>query len=104
MAFLERESQYGEHPITSGTRDMATFPTMHTLIEDAMKLQYLTSNSQWARNADAGKDFKTTSTALAVAEQEPIGEFNIVGYFPKTKQLFNMTNGHGKSVQKASAD
>jgi hypothetical protein len=31
--------------------------TMNTLIEDAAKLEYLTSNNQWTKNAAEGKDF-----------------------------------------------
>jgi len=61
---------------------------MNTLIEDAMKLEYLTRNSQWAKDAAAGKDFGATTATLEVAKQEPIGKFNIVGYFPATKQPF----------------
>jgi hypothetical protein len=41
-----------------------------------------------------GKDFGAMATVLAVAEQEPIGKFNIVGFFPVTKQLINMFHGH----------
>ena len=63
---------------------------MNTLIEDAMKLEYLTSNSQWTKTAAAGKDFGTTGTALAVAEQEPIASFNIVGFFPANKQFIKL--------------
>ena len=76
---------------------------MNTLIEDAMKLEYLTSNSQWTKDAAEGKDFGTTGTAVAVAAQESIIEFNIVGYFPASKQIFNLVHGHGKSIHKSRA-
>jgi hypothetical protein len=76
---------------------------MNTLIEDAMKLEYLTSNSQWTKDAAVGKDFGATTAALEVAKQEPIGKFNIVGYFPATKQLFNMVGGRGKGIPETSA-
>jgi hypothetical protein len=29
--------------------------------------------------------------------------FNIVGYFPKSKQFFNLVNGRGKGIHKSSA-
>jgi hypothetical protein len=76
---------------------------MNTLIEDATKLEYLTSSSQWTKNAAEAKDFGTTGTAVAVAAQEPIADFNIVGYFPASKQFFNLVRGHGKGIHKSSA-
>jgi hypothetical protein len=83
--------------------NLVACPLMNTLIEDAMTLEYLTSNNQWTKNATAGKDFGATATALAVAELEPIGKFNIVGYFPVTKQLVNMFHGRGKGLSEAGA-
>ena len=56
-----------------------------------------------AKNATAGKDFGATATALSVAEQEPIDKFNIVGYFPATKQIINLVYGRGKGIPKTSA-
>ena len=76
---------------------------MNTLIEDATKLEYLTSNRQWTKNADAGKNFEKTATALAVAEQEPIDKFNVVGYFPANKQIINLVCGRGRGIAKTSA-
>ncbi len=78
-------------------------PLMNILIEDAEKLEYLTSNNQWTKKPAEGKDFGATTAALAVAKQEPIGKFNIVAYISKTKQLINMNKGRGKSVASASA-
>ena len=71
---------------------------MKTLIENAEKLEYLTSDSHWTKNAGEAKDFKATGAAIEVAKQEPMGRFNIVGYFPGTKQLFNMIHGRGRGV------
>ena len=71
---------------------------MNTLIEDTMKLEYLTSTSHWTKNAEAGKDFGATATALAVAEQQPMDEFNIVGFFPGNKQFINLFHGRGKGI------
>lgn len=74
---------------------------MNTLIEDATKLEYLTSNSLWTKDAAEGKDFGTTGTAVAVAAQESIAKFNIVGYFPATKQFVNLVHGHGNARLKS---
>lgn len=79
------------------------YPVMNTLIEDAKKLEYLTSNNQWTKDAGTGRDFGATTKALAVAEQEPIGAFNIVGYFPGTKQFYNMAHGRGRGVPETIA-
>ena len=76
---------------------------MSTLIEDAMKLEYLTSIGQWTKTAAAGMNFGATATALAFAEQQPIAKFNIVGYFPANKQFFNLVHGRGKGIAKTSA-
>ncbi len=72
---------------------------MNILIEDAEKLEYLTSNSLWTKNADAGKNFGATGDAFAVAKKELIGKFNIVGYNAETKQFINMNHGKGKGAE-----
>jgi hypothetical protein len=76
---------------------------MKTLIEDAEKLEYLTSDSRWTKNVAEGKDFGVTEAALTVAKQEPMGQFNIVGYFPETRQLINMDHGRGKRAAETAA-
>jgi hypothetical protein len=76
---------------------------MKTLVEDAEKLEYLTSNSHWTKNAGDGKDFGVTQAAFEVANQEPMGRFNIVGYFPDTKQLINLNQGRGRRVSETTA-
>jgi len=76
---------------------------MKTLVEDAETLEYLTSNSQWTKNAGDGRDFGVTQAAFEVAKQEPMGRFNIVGYFPETKQLINMNHGRGRRVPETPA-
>jgi hypothetical protein len=75
---------------------------MNILIEDAETLQYLTSNSQWTKNASEGKDFGATEAAFQVAKKEPIGRFNIVFYIPQTRQFINMDHGRGKGLAEAS--
>jgi hypothetical protein len=71
---------------------------MNILIEDAEKLEYLTSNSQWTKNAAEGKSFGATEAALQAAKKEPIGKFNIVFYIPQTRQFVNLDRGHGKGL------
>jgi hypothetical protein len=76
---------------------------MNILIEDAEKLEYLTSSNQWTKNAAEGRDFGAKASALAVAKQEPMDKFNIVAYFTVTKQLINMDHGRGKGLPETSA-
>ena len=75
------------------------FPLMNILIEDAETLEYLTSSHQWTKKVAEGKDFRATGDALAVAKKEPMGRFNIVGYFAETKQFINLNHGKGKGVE-----
>ena len=83
--------------------NVLNYASMNILIEDAEKLEYLTSSNHWTKNAGEGRDFGATAAALAVAKQEPMGQFNIVAYFAVTKQLINMDHGRGKGVAEASA-
>lgn len=75
---------------------------MNILIEDAERLEYLTSNNQWTKNAAEGKSFAATETAFQAAKQEPIGRFNIVLHIPQTKQFINLDHGRGKGLVAAS--
>ena len=72
---------------------------MNILIEDAEKLEYLTSNNQWTKNCALGKDFGATGAAFAVAKKELIGKFNIVGYIAESKQFINLNHGKGKGAE-----
>ena len=72
---------------------------MNILIEDAEKLEYLTSENQWTKNAAEGKSFGATEMAFQVAKKEPIGRFNIVFFIPKTKQFINLDHGRGKGPE-----
>jgi len=74
---------------------------MNILIEDAEKLEYLTSDNHWTKKASEGKNFKATEAAFAVAKKEPIGRFNIVFYISQTKQFINMEHGRGKGPAEA---
>ena len=75
---------------------------MNILIEDAEKLEYLTSDNRWTKKASEGKNFGATGAAFEVAKQEPIGKFNIVFYIPQTKQFINMDHGRGRGLAEAS--
>ncbi|MDD5139841.1 MAG: hypothetical protein PHY43_06215 [Verrucomicrobiales bacterium] len=76
---------------------------MNILIEDAEKLEYLTSSNLWTKNAAGGKNFGATGTAFAAAKKEPMGRFNIVGYIAETKQFINLNHGKGKGLPEAEA-
>ena len=71
---------------------------MNILIEDAEKLEYLTSNNKWSKKPADGKNFEAANMALAAAKLETMGKFNIVGYISGNDQLFNLDHGHGKST------
>ena len=75
---------------------------MNILIEDAEKLEYLTSDNRWTKKASEGKNFGATEAAFEVAKKEPIGKFNIVFYIPQTKQFINMDHGRGRGLAEAS--
>ena len=74
---------------------------MNILIEDSEKLEYLTSDSQWTKNASEGKNFGATDAALQVAKKERIGKFNIVFYIPQLKQFINLDHGRGRGLAEA---
>ncbi len=82
--------------------NLLTCRSMNILIEDAEKLEYLTSNSLWAKNAATGKNFGATGAAFAAAKKEPIGRFNIVGHNTETGQFINLNHGKGKGVEVAA--
>ena len=76
---------------------------MNILIEDAEKLEYLTSGNLWTKSTATAKDFGATRAAFAAARLEPIGRFNIVGYNAETKQFVNLNHGKGKGSEVAAA-
>ena len=71
---------------------------MNILIEDAEKLEYLTSSNHWTKTATEGKVFKSTADALAVAKQQAVGKFNIVAFWALNNQFINMNKGSGKGL------
>jgi hypothetical protein len=83
--------------------NLVTSPFMNILIEDAGKLEYLTGENQWTKNAAEGKSFGATETAFGVAKKEPIGRFNIVFYIPQTRQFVNLDHGRGKGPEASPA-
>jgi len=78
--------------------NLVACPFMNILVENTEKLEYLTSNNQWTKNAAEGRNFGAVEAAFAVAKEESVGQFNIVGYFPQTKQFFNMNHGRGRRI------
>ena len=82
--------------------NVLTSQFMNILIEDAEKLEYLTSDNKWTKKASEGKNFGATETAFAVAKKEPIGKFNIVFYISQTQQFINMDHGRGKGLAETS--
>jgi hypothetical protein len=82
--------------------NLVTFPFMNILIEDAEKMEYLTSNNQWTKNVADGKNFGGTETAYDAAKKELIGKFNIVSYISQTRQFINLDHGRGKGIPETS--
>ncbi len=82
--------------------NLVTSAFMNILIEDADKLEYLTSENQWTKNAAEGKSFGATEAAFDVAKKEPIGRFNIVFYIAQTKQFINLDHGRGRGLVETS--
>ena len=74
---------------------------MNILIEDAEKLEYLTTAGHWTKNATEGKSFIASETAFEVAKKESVGKFNIVCYIKETQQFINLNHGRGKGVVEA---
>jgi hypothetical protein len=77
---------------------LADSHSMNILIEDAEKLEYLTSSNHWTKNAADGKNFGATGTAFDAAKKELIGKFNIVAYVAESKQFINLNHGRGKGT------
>lgn len=71
---------------------------MTILIEDAEKLEYLTTTGHWTKDAAAGKNFFATETAFDAAKQEAVGKFNIVFFIAQTRQFINLDHGRGKGL------
>ena len=76
---------------------------MNILIEDAEKLEYLTTAGHWTKNVAEGKSFAATETAFEVAKKEPVGKFNIVCYIKQTRQFINLNHGRGKGIAEPAA-
>ena len=83
--------------------DVINCQTMNILIEDAEKLEYLTSNSQWTKKPAEGKSFAATENAFAAAKKELVGKFNIVGYVTETQQFINLNHGKGRTPETVAA-
>jgi len=71
---------------------------MNILIENADSLEYLTGDSHWTKIAADGRRFLKTPAAFDAAKREAIDRFNIVGYFPGTRQFVNLNHGRGRGA------
>lgn len=69
---------------------------MNIIIEDADTRKFLTIDGSWTEKPVNGLSFASTRVACAAARKEPIGQFNVVGYFADTCQFINMDQGSGK--------
>ena len=83
--------------------NLLTWSLMNILIEDAEKLEYLTTEGRWTKNATEGKTFVASEAAFEVAKKEPVGRFNIVCYITQTKQFVNLNHGRGKGAAESGA-
>jgi hypothetical protein len=68
---------------------------MYILIENEENLEYLTSENNWSKNPQKGKQFLTGRLAFHAARLEAIDRFNIVAYIPETRQFVNLNHGRG---------
>ena len=71
---------------------------MHIIIENAESMEYFTGDGLWSKDALDARQYGGTGQAFRVAKLEPVGRFNIVGYFPGNRQFVNLDHGRGKGV------
>jgi hypothetical protein len=71
---------------------------MNIIIEDAETQKFFIGEGRWGKTATEGKLFADTALAVKAAKQEPVGQFNIVGYIAETRQLINLDNGRGSQT------
>jgi hypothetical protein len=76
---------------------------MNILIENAESMEFFTGDGRWSKKASDGRLYGGTSLAFRAAKQEPVGKFNIVGYFPDSRQFINLDHGRGKGSTEAAA-
>jgi hypothetical protein len=71
---------------------------MNIIIENPESLEFFTGEGLWSKNVTEGKRYPATQLAFRAAKQESVGKFNIVGYFPDTRQFVNLDHGKGKGL------
>ena len=76
---------------------------MKILIENPESLEFFSAEGQWSKKVSDGHRFTTTAHAFRAAKQESVGKFNIVGYFPDTRQFINLDHGRGKGAGEVAA-
>lgn len=77
---------------------------MKILIENPESLEFFVEEGLWSKKIAEAYPFSSTVHALRVAKQEPVGRFNIIGYFPTTWQFVNLNHGRGKGVAESVGD
>ena len=88
---------WGEHPIVAAPKKSNGL-RMKIMIEDLESLKFFAGDGLWSKNAADAKCYAATGHAFKAAKQEPVGNFNIVGYIVATKQFINLDCGRGKGV------
>ena len=77
---------------------------MNILIENPESLEFFVGEGRWSKNITEAQPFRSTAHAFRVGRQEPVGRFNVIGYFPTTWQFVNLDHGRGKGVVEAVGD
>jgi len=76
---------------------------MNIIIEDAESLKFFAGEGRWTQNVAESRRYAGTAVAFKVAKLEPVGKFNVVGYFTATKQFINLDHGRGKGAAEVVA-
>jgi len=82
--------------------NVVTSEFMNILIEDAETLQYLTSNSQWTKNASKAKTSGPPKRPFRLRKKNRSAGLTSFFTSPKTRQFINMDHGRGKGLAEAS--
>ena len=77
---------------------------MNILIENPESLEFFVEEGLWSKKSAEAHHFTSTVHALRIAKQEPVGKFNIIGYFPTTWQFVNLNHGRGKGLAESVTD
>ena len=76
---------------------------MNIIIENPESMEFFAGDGRWSKKAAEGRLYGGTILAFRAAKQEPVGRFNIVGYFPDSRQFVNLDHGRGKGASEVAA-